>query len=747
MKHFTLLFLMLFASVGMTQAVDLPLDFESGTYTITDFDGGELTIIDNPQSSGINTSAKVGQMIKNDGQPWGGSLITLDNPIDFSVGKTFKMKVFSPRVDAKVLLKVENLDDSAIAFEKEVLTTVANEWEELTFDYGIIDDSKSYQKVVLIFDNGTAGDGSANYTFLIDDIKLVDESSENEAPTLPLDFEAANVDYTFSNFSGGEATVIDNPQSSGINTSAKVGQMIKNTGDPWGGSFIALKSPIDFSAGKTFKMKVFSPRVGAVVTLKVENISDGGIALEKVDTSTIANEWEELSFDFSTIDDTKSYQKIVLIFDNGTAGDGSANFTFLFDDIMQFNEGSETEAPTLPLDFEATNLDYTFTGFDGGEVTVIDNPQSSGINTSTKVGQMVKNAGQPWGGSWIALKEPIDFTMGKTIKMKVFSPRVGAKVTFKVENISNGGINLEKEVATTVANEWEELSFDFSIIDVEQSYQKVVLIFDNGTMGDGSADFTFLFDDIMLVDEGSETEAPTLPLDFESENVEYTFTGFDGGEVTVIDNPQSTGINTSATVGQMVKNAGQAWGGSWIALKEPIDFSAGKTFKMKIFSPRANAKVLLKVENLSDGGINFEQEDSTSVANEWEELSFDFSAIDDTKSYQKIVLIFDNGTMGDGSANFTFLFDDIELANATSAKLTELQNIRIFSRNSTLVVNGDDNILNGTVDVFDLTGRKIYQNTIQNTTEQIQLQTSGIVIVRVSDRDFTQVKTQKVLLK
>jgi hypothetical protein len=29
----------------------------------------------------------------------------------------------------------------------------------------------------------------------------------------------------------------------------------------------------------------------------------------------------------------------------------------------------------------------------------------------------------------------------------------------------------------------------------------------------------------------------------------------------------------------MVKNAGQTWGGSWIQLANPIDFSVNKTFK------------------------------------------------------------------------------------------------------------------------------------------------------------------------
>jgi hypothetical protein len=92
-------------------------------------------------------------------------------------------------------------------------------------------------------------------------------------------------------------------------------------------------------------------------------------------------------------------------------------------------------------------------------VTIIDNPVSGGLNTSSKAGKMVKNAGQPWGGSYITLENPIDFSAGKTFKMKVYSPRVGAKVLLKVENLTDGGVNYEKEVTTTKAGEWEDLSF------------------------------------------------------------------------------------------------------------------------------------------------------------------------------------------------------------------------------------------------------------------------------------------------
>lgn len=187
MKTILVLLIML-VSVGSIKAADIPLDFESGSFDITNFDGGVLTVIDNAQKSGINTSNKVAQMVKNNWETWGGSYITLDNTIDFNSGNTFKLKVFSPRIGAKILLKVENATDNSISFEQEEVTTKANEWEELSFDFSGINTSNTYRKIILIFDNGTHGDGSSNFTFLIDDITLeqvTDVAPSTAAPTPP----------------------------------------------------------------------------------------------------------------------------------------------------------------------------------------------------------------------------------------------------------------------------------------------------------------------------------------------------------------------------------------------------------------------------------------------------------------------------------------------------------------------------------------------------------------------------------
>lgn len=504
MKIKILLFISLLFSLYNLKAVDLPLTFEEGTYNFTNFDGGVTTIEFNPNQSGLNTSSKVAKMVKNAGQTWAGSFIDLSNPIDFTKGKIFKMKFHSPRIGALVLLKFENLSDAGISHEVEVPTTIINDWEELTFDFRTIDDSQSYQRVVIIIDNGIMGDGSENFTFYFDDI-MQDNVINSDLPDVPIDFESSAIEYDFMDFDGGVATVVDNPNSSGVNSSSKVAKMVKNAGEVYGGSYLDLVDALDFVNNNTFKMTVYAPKAGTRVLLKVEFSADPGISYEQEVLTTTANEWEELIFDYSEINNDNDYDRIVIIFENGTMGDGSDDFTYYFDniDLVQI-----MDPPTLPVNFESKRVDYSFTDFGGNVATVVDNPDKTGINLSSKVVQFIKNDGEDRAGSYLTLPEPIDFSTDSVAKMKVYAPKTGAKVLFRVENISDNTVFYEKEVLTTVNNRWEELSFDFSEIDKAKEYQKVILIFESDSVGDGSIDFTYFIDDIKL-----ENESMTRPLE------------------------------------------------------------------------------------------------------------------------------------------------------------------------------------------------------------------------------------------
>ena len=64
---------------------------------------------------------------------------------------------------------------------------------------------------------------------------------------LPIDFEKEIYTSDFTDFNGGTATVIINPQPDNINPSETVGHIIRNGGDVWAGSKIQLANNLDFS--------------------------------------------------------------------------------------------------------------------------------------------------------------------------------------------------------------------------------------------------------------------------------------------------------------------------------------------------------------------------------------------------------------------------------------------------------------------------------------------------------------------
>ncbi len=481
---------------------------------------------------------------------------------------------------------------------------------------------------------------------------------------LPITFESPTVDYTFTNFGGGVVTKINNPQVSGLNTSSKVGRMVKNAPEVWAGSLISVGSPIDFSANKVFRMKVFSPRVGAKVLLKVENQTNGGIFFEKEVVTTVANAWEDLAFDFRTINTANSYQKIVLIFELGIVGDGSANFTFLFDDIRLVNQ-MPVGFLNLPVTFDLPGINYEVIDFGNNQTSQVADP----VNAANQVKKTIKaNGAETWAGTTMGagFTSRIPFTATATqMSVRVYSPAAGIRVRLKVEDRTNNARSVETEAMTQAANTWETLIFDFATqssgtaaMNLTYNYDMASIFFDFGIAGTGKI---FYWDDVNFLPVNTTPNYLVLPLNFQSTTYGYPFVNFGGGDVTVVNNPNPSGINTSTKVGKMVKGPPEVYGGSFIELVNPINFSVLRTFKVKVYSPRVGAKLLLKVENATNGAISFEREVTTTTANAWEELTFDFSAINVGNFYSKVVLIFDLGTAGDGSPNFTYYFDDISL--------------------------------------------------------------------------------------
>ena len=82
------------------------------------------------------------------------------------------------------------------------------------------------------------------------------------------------------------------------------------------------------------------------------------------------------------------------------------------DGAIQITESISILNPLqLPIDFEDASLDYSFVDFGDVISTVVDNPDISDNNQSQRVGQSSKPANaEVWGGSYLELDEPIDFS-------------------------------------------------------------------------------------------------------------------------------------------------------------------------------------------------------------------------------------------------------------------------------------------------------------------------------------------------
>ena len=357
MKNIFLLFsMMLIASIGFSQT-SLPLDFENGPYTFNDFDGGITTVITNPQSAGINTSANVAEQVRNGGATWGGGWILLDSYLDFTTNNTFTMKVYSPAIGLPVLLKLEG--DGGVNTELTVNTTVADEWEVLTYGFAG-QPSDTYNKLVFIFNMGTTGAGEV---YLFDDVEFIDGSGGLSQIDLPVTFEEADVDYTLTDFGGNVSSLVADPEDA-TNTVAKV--IRGNEG--WSGTTIgtpagfATDIPITMEDSKMYA-RVWAPAAGIPVMMKIESLATS--TCETVTNTTVSG-WQVLEFNFlnersgteslqAGINYGWTYHKASIFFDFQVdpASVTTVGETYYFDDIFFGGTVLSSEptvaAPTPPV--------------------------------------------------------------------------------------------------------------------------------------------------------------------------------------------------------------------------------------------------------------------------------------------------------------------------------------------------------------------------------------------------------------
>ena len=720
--------------------MNVPVTFDDASvnYGLVGFGGAEqATVVIDPTLA----TNKVGKVIKtNTAELWAGASITalagtvqssFANAIPFTASeRRMNVRVWSPHAGISLKLKVEDKNDPTKSCETDVTLSVANGWQTMEFNFNnqsagtaAFNASTTYNKASIFFNFGVTGATAGERIYYFDDVKFgaANGGGTSTLPTLPLDFESATLNYSFTDFAGGATTKISNTQISVLNTSANVAKMIKSVGEVYGGSFITLDAPMNFSVNKTFKVKVFSPRVGAKLLLKVENASDASINFEKEATSTVANAWEDLTFDYSAISTTNQYSKVIFIFDLGTMGNGTANFTWLFDDVrLTTASGGTLTQMNVPVTFDDAMVNYGLVGFGGAEqATIVTDPTLA----TNKVAKVIKtNTAELWAGTSItalagtlqtSFANAIPFTATeKRMNIRVWSPHAGIQVRLKVEDKADPTKSCETEATVTVASGWQTLEFNFAnqaagtaAMNIAFSYNKASIFFNFGVTGAVAGERIYYFDDVKFgAAVATALTQMNVPVTFDDAMVNYGLVGFGGAEQATIVTDPTLATNKVAKV--IKTNTAELWAGTSItalagtlqtSFANAIPFTATeKRMNIRVWSPHAGIQVRLKVEDKADPTKSCETEATVTVASGWQTLEFNFAnqaagtaAMNIAFSYNKASIFFNFGVTGAVAGERIYYFDDVKFGGTTIPLAPTVLSPANFCQNSTAVLSAN----------------------------------------------------------
>ena len=374
----------------------------------------------------------------------------------------------------------------------------------------------------------------------------------------------------------------------------------------------------------------------------------------------------------------------------------------------------------LPIDFEDNQvLNEDIIHFNGGSGYVVYNPQIDDNNPSEHVGVIIRDGGDIWAGSYIELDGYLDFSTNTTLNMRVLSPYPGLMVKFKIE----GDIGefpsepaTERDAYTTATNEWEILSWDFSG-EPSDTFRKLVLMFDFGNVGDGTADSTFYFDDIFQTDPSGGLSQIDLPVTFDDPSVYYVLTDFGG-------NGPSTILETiDGNYARVEKNSGaETWAGVTIGsgagfLNDiPITNNDTKMF-VDVFvsgTDQTGIPIKLKIENSQDPTQSVETDMNTTVAGEWETMEFDFLNESEGTAALNTDFVFDMASIffnfgSSGNQDIVYYFDNVSFGSQLSTNDNILGAYRIYPNPFIDVINvfgieGDEIIF-----INDILGKEIFR--------------------------------------
>ncbi len=608
-----------------------------------------LTVVNNPAPDAGNTSAKVGKYVDPVTEQWATLLIDFQSPIDLSTKNQLKVKIWSPRV-VPILFKLEGGTSPA----KEIFMDASNpgHWVEYTVDFSG-EALATHTKLDFFFNAGQ--DPQAGDVYYIDDIRFVEktdlalEDFETGAAYLP--WEPLDQQMLLH----GTFEVVDNPDPAGINTSVYSGKYTKGTS---AFSTVAATAPgvIDISTRPQYNVDVYAPGPGTMI-FQLESVSQGNKEVER--DITAGGEWQNISFDFSSFQSITDWNSIRMIFNPGVAEEGAV---FYFDNLTQSVttvdpcEGTVV-IPNIIDDFECQRNNGYLAGND--KLSVVGNPSVTTANSSTFVGLYQDPPSDAFAALCVDFPDGIDLSSYNQLSFQILGP-TAVPILLKLEGGTAPGY--EVWTASTLPGEWETITGDFSS-QVGLDHKRACIFINAGVDDPNPTDY--------YIDNLQFAHAPFTGCLMNFDDAAFISTDWkffpadDSGIFELVDNPDPSGINTSAKVGKGVEKAssGQPWQGMYADLPAPIVFGSDKIVKMKVLSPQIST-ITMKIENSKatpPGPNSGDLTVANTKANEWEELSWDFSStpIIDDGQYVRVTLIFDINNIP--AEDVVYYFDDVSL--------------------------------------------------------------------------------------
>ena len=305
--------------------------------------------------------------------------------------------------------------------------------------------------------------------------------------TIDFELEGVGMDWNWTvdaNGSNAPLEFVSNPNPTAVNSTDVTAKFTASpNGQPWALAYTDAAGSITFTENNSLvKMSVLKT-VATTVAIKFEDSTNPSFFKQIEVANTVTNgDWEELSFDFSTVIGN-SYDRMVIIPDFLARSQPH----LLYFDQISFNSGGAVE------DYNLEDIDFETDGFGANWVwtvhnnhsnpalEIVPNPNLSSSNSSENVAKFTSKAdGEAWALTFTDNIGTFLFNQdNKIVSLKVrkeVATNFGVK--FEYVDPTNAQVLYFKELQlpTTVTDgNWEALHFDFSS-EIGTAYNRLVII-------------------------------------------------------------------------------------------------------------------------------------------------------------------------------------------------------------------------------------------------------------------------------